>query len=230
MRKYFTTGLVILLPIILTILIVTFLVNFLTKPFLGMTEHAINYSFDSSFLFLEHPGIIAGLSKLLILCVLISFILLIGLLGKLFLIDYLFRLGDKIIHNLPFVNKVYKACQDVVHSLFSSKSNSFSQVVFVPFPSQHALSIGLVTKDIISIHSHSHPHRSDLIPVFVPGTPNPTVGFLLMFKKEQLIFVNMKVEEAMKFIVSCGIVMSDFTVIPTPTNQAEIFHEKELRD
>jgi uncharacterized membrane protein len=216
MRTFFKTGLAILLPIIFTFLILNFLVNFFTSPFLGITQNLMIYFFDSPPLLTKHPEILLGVSKIFILTSLILFILLIGLLGKLFLIDYFLRLGDLFFHHIPFINRIYKACQDVVHSLFSSSSTSFSQVVLVPFPSHEALSIGLVTKEAISVQSHSG--SSDLIPVFVPGTPNPTVGFLLMFKKEQLIFVNMKVDEAMKFILSCGIIVSEFSINPPANN------------
>lgn len=219
MKKYFTTGLAILLPLILTALIVLFLINLLTKPFLGITENVVNHLIDLPYVSYGYPGVIVFLSKVLILCGMILFVLLIGILGKLFLIDYLFKLGDKVFHNVPLINKIYKACQDVVHSLFSSSSKSFSQVVFVPFPLANTLSVGLITKESISINSR--PDYTNLVPVFVPGTPNPSVGFLLMFRRDQLVFVNMRVEEAMKFVVSCGVVMSDFSTIPSPTPSLE---------
>jgi uncharacterized membrane protein len=212
MKKYFTTGLAILLPMLLTMIIVGFLVNLLTKPFLGTAIAILDHFdlFEDSTSFFENRGMLVFFSKLLILTVLAGFIFLVGLLGKLFLIDYLFRIGNRILHNLPYVNKIYKACQDVVHGLFSPKSTSFSQVVFVPFPNAQALSLGLITRDAITLHASNQ--DSDVVPVFVPGTPNPSVGFMLMFKKEQLIFVNMKIDEAMKFVVSCGVVMPDFKV------------------
>lgn len=68
-----------------------------------------------------------------------------------------------------------------------------------------------------------HQEYGDLLSVFIPGTPNPSVGFLLLFKKEQLTFVNMKVDEAMKFIVSCGAVMPDFAVI-----KPSVIYEKQF--
>lgn len=217
MKKYFTTGLAILLPIILTIMIVGFLINFLTKPFLEPTK-ALLAQFD----FFQHPflwwneiAFVAVASKIAILFILIGFIFLIGVLGKLFLIDAFFRFGNYLLHRLPFVNKIYKACQDIVHTVFSSSSSTFSQVVLVPFPNQHSLSVGLVTSD--AIHSEKIPGMQHLVSVFVPGTPNPSVGFMLMLKREQLMLVNMKVDEAMKCIVSCGVVMPNFTIIKPST-------------
>jgi uncharacterized membrane protein len=210
MKKYFTTGVAILLPIILTVVIVEFLVNFLTKPFLEPTKALITQFgfFQHPFLLIHETALVTIASKILILLFLAGFIALIGFLGKLFLIDYLFRVGDYFLHKLPYVNKIYKACQDIVHSLFSSQK-TFSQVALVPFPNAHNLSVGLVIGDPIMLKQI--PHESlDLISVFVPCTPNPSVGFMLMFKREQLTFVNMKVDEAMKFVLSCAVVMPDF--------------------
>ncbi len=217
MKKHLTTGLAILLPIVLTLMILNFLIDFLTHPFL-VPVSALMARFDffhRSFFLFNEMTLVTMTSKLMILTFLTSFILFIGLLGKLFLMDYLFRFGDYLVYQLPFVNKIYKACQDVVHSLFSSSSTSFSQVVLVPYPNQRNLTIGLVTGASIQIKG-SDEETQDLISVFVPGTPNPSVGFLLLFKKEQLTFVTMKVEEAMKFIVSCGAVMPDFAIIQPP--------------
>ena len=139
--------------------------------------------------------------------------MLIGLLGKYFLIDLLFKIGNYFLHRLPFVNKIYKVCQEIVHTLFSSTKSSFSQVVFVPFPTLHQLSIGLVTREPLKVEN-SAADDTDWIPVFVPCAPNPSVGTMLMFKKEELIFVDMKIDEAMKCILSCGVVMPPFIASP----------------
>lgn len=215
MKKYFMTGLAILLPIILTVMIVGFLINFLTHPFLEPTKALIAQFdfFQQPFLFFNETILVTAASKVLILIFLMGFITLIGFLGKLFLIDYLFRLGDYFLHKLPYVNKIYKVCQDVVHNLFSSSSKSFSQVALVPFPNLHHLSLGLVAGEIILIKQAQHNELKDLVATFVPCPFNPSIGFLLIFKKEQLTFVNMKVDEAMKFVISCGVVMPDFAIV-----------------
>lgn len=204
MKKYFSTGLAILLPILLTGIIVIFLINFFTSPFTGaMTEllyHIELFQRDQI-----HPNEILFISKILVLILLAFTILLIGVLGKFFLIDYFFGLGNRLFYKVPYINRIYKACQDVVHGLFSPKSSSFSQVVLVPFPSPGSLSIGLVAKELFS-------HSTPTVSVFVPGTPNPSMGFMLTFKREQVIFTDMKIDEAMKYVVSCGVVLADFTI------------------
>lgn len=227
MKKYFSSGLAFLLPIILTIIIVDFLINFLTEPFLELTKSFLGQLqiFHHPLLLFHHSTLIIFFSKALILFILSGFVILIGLFGKLFLIDIFFRLGDYLFHKLPFINKIYKACQDVVHSLFSSSSKKFSQVVFVPFPNAKSLSLGLVANEAIQM-DNCEQESEQLISIFIPGTPNPSVGFMLMFKREQLLFINMKVEEAMKFIVSCGIVMPDFEIVqPQGNYEKQFFNE-----
>lgn len=228
MKKYFVTGIVILLPVFLTVIIVTFFINFLTKPFLGTVEEALKQFdlFNQSYFIFQSEKIVTIVSKFIILIGLTLVILGVGLIGKIFLIEYVFRIGNGFFYNIPYVNKIYKACQDVVHSLLSSESKSFSQVVLVPFPTLSTLSVGLVTRQ--SILLESVPTSTELIPVFIPGTPNPSVGFLLMFKKENLIFVNMKIDEAMKFVVSCGVVVPEFTLSKESDTQKELFDENAI--
>jgi uncharacterized membrane protein len=219
MKKTFSTGLGIILPIALTFVIVIFLINFLTKPFLSLTQGYLLQTgiFKNSILYFNEAALIMIASKALILVMLLLTTLILGLVGKLFLIDYLLNMGNYLLHRLPFINKIYKTSQDVVERLFSSKSKLFSEVVFVPFPSMDSLSIGLVTQDALFLNTSDG--EEELVPVYVPGTPNPTVGYLLMFKKSHLIYVDMKAEEAMKFIISFGKVMPDFKLDGTNEKQ-----------
>lgn len=212
MKKNFMTGLAIILPLVLTILILMFLINFLTKPFMGFVE-AILSRYD----LLDHPffifsgnDILVFSSKIIILLLIFGIAILIGFVAQIFIIDYLFRIGDKLIHAIPLINKLYKGIQDTIHTLFNSKGTSFSQVVLVPFPYSSTYCIGFLTNEA---SADSDPEHRDRVSIFVPGTPNPTMGFMLMFRKDQLIVMDMKVEEAFKFLMSCGVVLSEFKPI-----------------
>ncbi|MFI0435614.1 MAG: DUF502 domain-containing protein [Parachlamydiaceae bacterium] len=207
MGKYFSSGLVILLPIVVTCFIVNFAVNFLTRPFLELTKELLQdwILFPAPALLFHSETFVRWSSKLLILATLSGCVMLIGLVANLFLVKMIFRFGDRLLHNLPIINTIYQACQDVVFSLFSSTSKKFSLVVLVPFPNPQSFSLGLVTNQRVVLDK-SNEESEHLISVFIPGTPNPSVGYMLMFKQEQLLFVNMTVEQAMKFIISCGIV------------------------
>ena len=207
MKKHFITGLLVLLPLVVTIAVVVFLVNFLTKPFIGFVS-TILAKFDiinRGLFFLTPQQTLRYGSQILILVFLFFVVVLIGIITKWFFIKALLRLGDRILHKIPLVNTVYKTTQDIIKTLFVSDKNSFKQVVMVPFPKEGSYVIGLIARE--SPEYCSDVAGSTLFSVLVPTTPNPTTGFLLMYKKEDLIFLDMKPEDAIKYIVSCGVII-----------------------
>ncbi|NGX35375.1 MAG: hypothetical protein K1000chlam1_00198, partial [Candidatus Anoxychlamydiales bacterium] len=117
----------------------------------------------------------------------------------------LIKISDKVLHKIPLVNKVYKTTQEIVKTLFITDKDSFKQVVMAPFPYKGLYSLGLVSRP--SPETCSNAVNEELISVFVPTTPNPTTGFLLLFKKDDLIYLDMKTEDAIKYIVSCGVIV-----------------------
>lgn len=208
MKKNFIAGLTILLPIALTIMIVGFLINLITSPFLGTVSTAFDFYgiFNEPFLFLSASKTLMLSSKIFILLFLFLIILLVGVLGQMFLIKHLGRLGDYIFHRIPGFNKIYKSIQDIVHTLFmkSKQKASFSHVVLVPFPHAKMYSIGLITNSTMSAETDAEHNKN--VSVFVPGTPNPAMGFMLLFQKDKLVPLDITVEEAIKFIISIGVV------------------------
>lgn len=202
MRKSFFTGLAILLPIVATVIIVVVLVNLLTAPFRGIVEGMLTY-YD----IVSTPELLHFVSRLLALFLMFAIILGVGLLGRLILVHYFIKFGDAILHKIPIFNRVYKAAQDVVHTLFGSEERAFSQVVLAPYPHKKAWSLGLVTSD--SLSEESDAEHAGLVSVFIPATPNPTVGYILLYKREQLIFIDTRVDEALKIIVSCGVMIGE---------------------
>lgn len=205
MKRYFMAGLAILLPAVLTIIITLFLVNLLTKPFKGMIDYIIRHFELTSF---GSPEVVLIITKIVILFLLFFIILFLGFIAQLFFINTFFKLSDKIMTRIPFVNKIYKALQDVISTVFSANSNNFSQVVLVPFPKTTSYAIGLVTQ--ADAPAGSDKEHMGMISVFVPGTPNPTMGFMLLFKREQIILLDMTVDEALRFVVSCGVMSNNF--------------------
>jgi uncharacterized membrane protein len=109
---------------------------------------------------------------------------------------------------------VYKTSQDIIKTIFVSDKNSFKQVVMVPFPRPGVYVIGLIARESPTCCSKAA--NAELISVLVPTTPNPTTGFLLMFKKEDLVYVDIKPEEAIKYIVSCGVILPEGNTPQTP--------------
>lgn len=207
-RRYFFTGLALLLPAVVTILIVLFFINLLTKPFVNFTDTVLSHIglLNKPFLFLSAEQVLHLVSKVLIVITLAIFTICAGLFAQIVAARYLIRLGDYIIHRIPIVNKIYKAAQDVVQTVFKEEKKTFTQVVLVPFPHEKSYSIGLVTNDCIPEGADSE--HGGLVSVFLPATPNPTMGFMLMLRREQLIFLDMKVDDALKAIISCGVMIS----------------------
>lgn len=214
MKKYFVTGLVILLPLAVTVAIVVFTVNFLTKPFIGMvSEFLKDFGIKhNNFFFLTQEQVVLYGSKLLILVCLFLFTLLLGVIARWFFFKALLNLSDKILHKIPLVNKVYKTTQEIIKTIFVTDKNSFKQVVMVPFPKPGTYVMGLVSRESPKVCSEKS--GSELYSVLIPTTPNPTTGFLLMYKKEEMIFLDLKPENAIKYIVSCGVI--------TPENQVKL--------
>jgi uncharacterized membrane protein len=166
----------------------------------------------------------------LILIFLFIITMFIGAVTRWYVIRYMIRLGDYILHRIPFVNSIYKTSQDVMATLFSSNKRAFKQVVLVPFPDPQNLSLGLITRN--SIPGLDDPDR---MAVFVPTTPNPTSGFLLLFKRQEVTYLDMTVEDAFKYILSCGVIYSKFNVVPPNevvenTEDASILEADALKD
>lgn len=214
MKKHFITGLVILLPLALTLAIVGFIFNFLTVPFLGIVKTVFErYNlFEEGFLLLNPDQLQNLIAKSLILVSLFFIVIGLGFIGRWFLFKTLLKCAEYIVKHIPLVNSIYKTCQDIIKTIFTSKTNSFKQVVLVPFPHANTYSIGLITRENIPCLANTA--QSETIAVLIPTTPNPTSGFLVMFKPTDLIYLNMKVEDAFKCIISCGVISPDFSAIP----------------
>jgi uncharacterized membrane protein len=206
MRKNFLTGLVLLLPVLVTILILGYIVNFLTDPFVNILEDLLNIGrYNQELVSLHQSVALLMLTRLIILVFIFFFIVLIGFLTKTFFMYSFFRFTDNLIKKIPIINKVYKAIQEVIQTLFSTQSNSFKQVVLVPYPSPNSLAVGFVTST--PMQTSNDPRIDDKIPVFVAGALNPSVGFIIFFPKDKIQYIDMKIEDAFKLLVSCGIMM-----------------------
>jgi len=207
MKKHFVTGLVILLPLVVTIGVLIFLINFLTQPFIGLVSTLLKDFgiINRGFLFFSPEQLMRYGSQAIILVLLFLLTVGLGVLTRWFLLHALFRLGDKILHRIPIVNTVYKTTQDIIKTLFVSDKETFKQVVMVPFPCPGTYVLGLISRESPLVCSQAA--QAELISVLVPTTPNPTTGFLMMFKKEDLIYIDIKPEDAIKYIVSCGVIV-----------------------
>ena len=208
MKKNFFTGLLLLLPFTLTVLIVVWVVNFLTDPFQSSVENVLYYFIPQHQPFVFFPGLpmLHLVSKILVIALLTCFLILVGYLGQGVLLTSVLNFGDFLISRIPFINKIHYSIKELVDTLFKSKGSAFTQVVVVPFPNAKSYTVALITQ------AQKMQLPSSLVTVFVPGTPNPTCGFMLTCKYEDVIFLDMKVEEGLKFIVSCGTMFHGFQI------------------
>lgn len=215
MKKYFVTGLVILLPLALTLMIVSFIFNFLTEPFVGMVKGIFTQLglFTHGFLFLSAEQTQIYVSKLLILLILFVVTILLGVFTRLVFMHYVILISDYILHRIPLVNTIYKTSQDVIKTIFTTETRSFKQVVLVSFPNKETRCLGMITRDdLTSLGLEGY------VAVFIPTTPNPTSGYLLMVKKEDVKYLDMKIEDALKYVISCGVILNSSTTqeLPAP--------------
>ena len=189
--RYFIAGLGITLPVIITcyILFIFFrfadglLGRFLNRYIRGILGYSI-------------PGI--GLFVSLIL------ILLIGVIMTNFLGKRVFPLVERWFLKLPFVNVIYPSAKQMIDFLFSKEKIAFKKVVMVEYPRKGVYSIGFITNE--GLEEINRKALKELLSVFIATTPSPLTGYFLYVPKEEVIFLDMTVEEAIKLIVSAGII------------------------
>ena len=186
LRNYFITGVVILIPIGFTL--------YLSKILIGLSSKIIPQNINpNNYLPYAIPGIE----------ILISFILItiVGGLSLSFLGKRILKLIDDLFKRIPFLRTIYTAILQMTET-FSNKENDKKSVVLIEYPRKGVWAVGFATKE--NKGEMAQKTNQKLINVFVPTTPNPTSGFLLMFPIDEVIYLNMTFEEASKFIVSAG--------------------------
>ena len=186
LRNYFITGVVVLIPIGFTL--------YLTKFIIGISSKIIPQNINpNNYLPYAIPGIEIFIS--------IIFITIVGGLSLSFLGKRILKLIDDLFKRIPFLRTVYSAIVQMTET-FSKKDDAKKSVVLIEYPRKGVWAVGFATKE--NKGEMADKTGKNLINVFVPTTPNPTSGFLLMFPIEDVIYLNMTFEEASKFIVSAG--------------------------
>lgn len=207
MKKCLITGLIILLPLALTVAIIAFVVNFLTKPFTGIVSHFLAKTgfAQEGFLFLSPQQFLQVCSQIIILVCLFVIIWGLGLIARWYLVRWFIQIGEKILHKLPLINKIYKTSKEIITSILGHDKASFQQVVMVPFPGKEIQVIGFLSRKA-PLACLETKKEDALTSVFVPTAPNPTTGFTCMYRQKEITLLDMKPEAAIKYIVSCGMV------------------------
>ena len=186
LRNYFITGIVVLIPIVITL--------YFTKFFISVSSKLIPAEINpNSYL----PFLIPGLEIVLA----VIFITLIGYLSLSFIGKKILQLFNDLLKRIPILRTIYSAIGQMAETL-APKKKSKKSVVLIEYPRKGSWAVGFATKD--NKGEISKRTQQNLVNVFVPTTPNPTSGFLLMFPKEDIVYLDMSFEEASKFIVSAG--------------------------
>ena len=186
LRNYFITGVVVLIPIGFTL--------YLSKILIGVSSNLIPENINpNSYLPYAIPGI-----EILISIILITIV---GGLSLSFLGKRILKLIDDLFKRIPFLRTIYSAILQMTET-FSKKDDNKKSVVLIEYPRKGVWAVGFATKE--NTTEMATKTNQKLINVFIPTTPNPTSGFLLMFPIDEVIYLNMTFEEASKFIVSAG--------------------------
>ena len=186
LRNYFITGVVVLIPIGFTL--------YLSKILIGLSSKILPENINpNSYLPFAIPGIEIIIS--------LVFITIVGGLSLSFLGKKILKLIDDLFKRIPLLRTIYSAISQMTET-FSKKDNDKKSVVLVEYPRKGVWAVGFATRE--NTTEMAKKTNQKLINVFVPTTPNPTSGFLLMFPIDEVIYLNMTFEEASKFIVSAG--------------------------
>ena len=197
LRSWFFTGLLVTAPVLLTLYITWLVVDLLDSQVVNLLPASWH---EFSVLNVPIFGQIPGFG--LLICVII--ITLIGAVASGFLGRWIIKLGEKVLNKMPVVRSIYSAFKQILETVLASQSDAFRDVVLVQYPREGLWVIGFVTGVTKGEVQDSIPITT--VNVFVPTTPNPTSGFLLFCPKDDLIYLKMTVEQALKLVVSGGIV------------------------
>lgn len=192
MKKYFITGLLVLVPLFITVWVITSLIGMMDQSLLLLPlewrpKNVIGF---------ELPGIGALLTLLIIFVT--------GLIATNIFGQQIILWWELLLSRVPVVKSIYASVKQVSDTLFSDSGNAFRQAVLIQFPHQGAWTIAFITgQPSGDVANHL---QGDFVSVYVPTTPNPTGGYFIMMPKETVTYLNMSVDEALKYIISMGVV------------------------
>jgi len=192
MRKYFITGLLVLVPLVITLWVLNLIIGTLDQSLLLLPPQ-------------WRPELLLGFNLPgvgTILTLLIIFIT--GVITRNFVGNRLVKLWELLLQRIPVVSSIYSSVKQVSDTLFSSSGNAFRKALLVQYPREGIWTIAFQT-GVPGGDVKNH-LSGDYVSVYVPTTPNPTSGFFLMLRREDTIELSMSVDEALKYIVSMGVV------------------------
>ena len=195
LRKYLIAGLLVWLPLAATVIVIKLLIELLNKTILLFP---LEWQPETLFgISIPGFGIIIG-----ILILILTGVFAANLFGR-----KLVGFWEAILGRIPLVRTIYSTVKQVLETLFSSNSESFRRVVLIEYPRKGIWSLGFQTNEALTAARAAS--EKDLLSVFVPTTPNPTSGFIVMLPAENVTQLDISVEDGFKFIISMGVIVPD---------------------
>lgn len=195
-KAYFLTGVLVTAPVGMTFYLAYKLIMFIDRSVSRLIPP--QFSPDNYL-----PFTVPGLGVVL----LIALMIFVGMFAAGFLGRIMIKLGEWIVYKVPFISSVYSLFKQIFQTFLSNKDRSFEKAVLLQYPRQGIWTIGFISSE--SKGEIKKKIGDGMINVFVPTTPNPTSGFLLFVPEKDVIYLDMKVEDALKMVISCGIVEPD---------------------
>ena len=195
LRSSFLTGIVVILPVALTIWLLWSLLGWVDGFVLPLVPERFQ---PEQYIGINLRGV--GIIFFLVFTILIGWIAK-GLIGR-----SLIRYGENVVDRMPFVRSIYSGAKQIAETVFAQSERSFEEACLVQYPRKGIWAIGFVSTEARGEVARRAETGSQLLSVFVPTTPNPTSGFLLFFPEEDVIKLDMSIEDAAKLVISAGLV------------------------
>lgn len=207
----FFTGLLMTVPLVLTLWVLYFIVAklnaWLLEPIMNILGQWL-------------PGSnVEFLTKVLIFFILLLFLTLIGFATRILFIKKIMGFGEKILYKVPLISTIYGGLKEISFAFFDQKKSIFQKVVLVEYPRKGVYSIGFVTSETKGDVQQSL--AQDVINIFVPTTPNPTTGMLILVPRQDVIWLDISVSEGIKMILSGGAVNPQRAGHGNPENRSD---------
>ncbi|OPY76972.1 MAG: hypothetical protein A4E65_02999 [Syntrophorhabdus sp. PtaU1.Bin153] len=187
LKKKFLTGLFVLIPVLVTVYIIYLVINSVDMVIAPFVRSLSLYAIGKE-VYIPGTG--------LILFVAVAYVT--GVLASNYIGNRLLSHGESVLRKIPFVKGIYNSVKDMTNAFSSEKKRSFKEVVLAEFPFPGRYAVGFVTNRMRVFSDR------ELCAVFVPTTPNPTSGYLVMIPENELMFLDMPVDDALKYIISLG--------------------------
>ena len=207
-KSYFLTGLLALVPVVVTVWVIIWLVRWIADLLRfgiipGLIHRIVSIPEEPVWLNRILEFSLNATDFLLGLVLVLIIILVVGALARTYLVRKSLELGENILERNPLAGAIYKATRQLMSGILTGKERRFSRVVLVEYPKQDSWVLGFVSRESGEFFNQATGKK--MLNIFVPTTPNPTSGFLLMVPEEQVRNLDLSVEEAFQTIISGGI-------------------------